>query len=561
MLFRSVRVKKMRQIKNLERVRDYERAPGATPGRVVRKWRPSVGLITGLVMVAALTLPLAGLFFFRIYEDQIIHQTEAELIAQSAALAAVVRREIEAGTPDAYPLGAAVPPPAPTEPYQPIPPTLDLTRDDLLARRPEGKSATAPATPGFVALGERLAPDFTDTQRVTLAGFRLLDPNGTVIAGRDELGLSLAHVEEVADALRGHFRSVLRLRISKHDPPPVYSWSRGTGVRVFTAMPVVVRDHVAAVIYASRTPSNIFKSFYQERWKVAMAGLTIAGLALLIGLLFQRTITGPMRELMHRTDAMRRGERDALTALSHHGTAEFARLSQSFLDMADHLQTRWDFIATFTAHVSHELKSPLTAIKGAAELLRDDLDPAGIAMTADDRRRFLDNIIADAGRLTAIVQSLRELARAETTPVTGVATLQAVTADLRATWPRLAIATAGDDTLTIAMAADNLRIVLSHLADNAVRHGATHLAIAARGTDDEVQLTIADDGDGISPNNRDRIFDSFFTTRRDSGGTGMGLPIVRAMLAAHHGRIDLSEPVAGAAGAVFVITLPRAADA
>ena len=68
-----------------------------------------------------------------------------------------------------------------------------------------------------------MMPDLIATQNVTLAGFRLLDPNGVVIAGRDEVGLSLAHLNEVAQALHGRFSAALRARISKHDQPPLYS--------------------------------------------------------------------------------------------------------------------------------------------------------------------------------------------------------------------------------------------------------------------------------------------------------------------------------------------------
>ena len=103
------------------------------------------------------------------------------------------------------------------------------------------------------------------TQKVTLAGFRILDPHGTVIAGRRETGMSLAHIEEVAAALQGRYRGALRVRISGQPPPPIYSISRGTGLRVFSAMPVIVDNHVAGVIYASRTPSNIFRHLYEER--------------------------------------------------------------------------------------------------------------------------------------------------------------------------------------------------------------------------------------------------------------------------------------------------------
>lgn len=526
--------------------------------QVARKWRPSVGLIVSMVMVAALALPLAGLFFFRIYENQLIHQTESELIGQSAALAAVMRREIESA-PENLVLGAEVAAPASVseERYTPIMPTLDLTTDHMLGRRPEARPAAAPAAAGFVTLGARLTPDLVAIQQVTLAGFRLLDPHGVVIAGREEIGLSLAHIEEVADALQGRFRNVMRARISKHAPPPLYSSSRGTGVRIFIAMPVVLHGRVAGVVYASRTPSNIFKSFYEERGKVALAALTIASLALLIGFVFLRTITRPLRELTRRTAAIGRGDRSALRPLDHHGATEIAQLSQSFLDMAATLQNRSDFIATFAAHVSHELKSPLTSIQGAAELLRDDLDSSLRGMSADDRRRFLDNIISDTERLTAVVRRLHELARAEAAPTEEQTRIVDALADLRSGFPTLEIEENGDIDLPIRMSAESARIVLVHLADNASRHGATLLTITAARRSDELHVTIRDNGAGVSPANRDKIFDSFFTTRRDSGGTGMGLAIVRALLQAHGGSIALAEH-GTPAGATLVLTVPLA---
>ncbi len=521
------------------------------------KWRPGMGLIVALVIMTALALPLASLFFFRIYENQLIHQTEAELIGQAAVLAAVMEREIEATLPADTPLGVVVPgaPADPDMPYAPILPSLDLTGDEILGPRPPAQMPAVPSDSAFAALGERLAPVLVEVQRVTLAGFRLLDPRGVVIAGREEVGQSLAHVAEVAAALHGDFRAVMRVRISKHRPPPLYSLSRGTDVRLFVAMPVVARGHVAGVVYASRTPTNIFKSFYEERGKVAAAGLTILVLAGLIGFIFQRAITRPIGELMKRTLAIGRGDRAAaLTPLAHYGTAEFAALSQGFLDTAHALQNRSDFIATFAAHVSHELKSPLTAIQGAAELLRDDLDAPAPRMSLADQRRFLDHIVADAGRLTVIVQRLRDLARAENSLTAGETTLRTVVANVRAGFASLRIHLEGDADEPIRMAAENARIVLDHLADNAVRHGARSLTVACRREGDALHVTVRDDGAGISAANQEKVFETFFTTRRDTGGTGMGLPIVRAMLEAHGGRITLAAR--DGAGATFLLVLP-----
>jgi signal transduction histidine kinase len=522
------------------------------------KWRPSLSLVVFFVLTSVLTLPLFSLYFLKVYQNQLIQQTEAELIAQSAALSAVFHREVETGIPQGVALGTSVPSAAQKlsdEPYQPIWPALELASESVLPPRPEARAPPAPADPAFVALGARMMPDLIATQNVTLAGFRLLDPNGIVIAGRNEVGLSLAHLEEVSRALQGRFSGILRVRISKHQQPSLYSMSRGTGIRVFIAMPVIVRDQVAGVVYASRTPSNVFKYLYERRKKLILAAFSMIVPTLLIGFLFHRTITEPMRELVERTNLVGKGDRNALRPLKRHGTSEFARLSQSFLEMARRLNTRSSFISTFATHVSHELKSPLTSIQGAAELLRDDIDAATPTMTDKDKRKFLDNIIADAGRLTQISGRLRDFARAENPVAVGAAKLSASITDLRAAFPSLDIRASGDLDTPMRVSEENATIIFSNLADNAMRHGSSTLDISAARQANALLVKVIDNGEGVSPNNRTQIFDSFFTTRRDSGGTGMGLAIVRAMLDAHGGAVRLLEAEQGTA---FELTIPVA---
>ena len=304
-------------------------------------------------------------------------------------------------------------------------------------------------------------------------------------------------------------------------------------------MPVIVRDQVAGVVYASRTPSNVFKNLYEQRAKAALAVLFMTVPTLLIGFLFHRTITEPMRELVERTNQIGKGDRAALRPLKRHGTGEFATLSQSFLEMARRLDMRSHFISTFATHVSHELKSPLTSIQGAAELLRDDVDEPD--MDDDDRRKFLDNIIADTDRLAKISGRLRDLARAENPVAVGATKLTDAVASLRSSFAALDIRASGDLDMPVRMSEENAMIILSNLADNATRHGGTVFDLSATRQGTLLVLNVSDNGEGVSPNNRTRIFDSFFTTRRDSGGTGMGLAIVRAVLEAHGGTIRLAE--------------------
>ena len=507
-----------------------------------RKWRPSLRLIMFAVLILVAMLPLVGLFFFRIYDNQLIRQTQAELIAQSRVLAAVYAEEVIGRLAAGIPLGAELSPelrPDPPDAVTPIRPLLDLTADDLFVRRPDALPAPKPADAAYLAVGARLMPIILETQKVTLAGFRILDPQGVVIAGRDELGQSLAHIDEVAAALQGQYKAALRIRIPDKVPPPIYSISRGVGVHVFSAMPVIVNGHVAGVIYTSRTPRNIFEHLYQERGKFAAAAAAVALSTLLIGLVVSRTITRPMHELIQRAGLIGRGDRDAFRPLAHYGTRDFAELSRHFFAMAERLANRSDYIANFSAHLTHELKSPLTSIKGAAELLLDSLASPEGSLTPAEQQRFLGNILGDAARLETMAQRLRELARAETAPQNERTGLAGVVVRLRERFPDAAIAADGCAGLEIGMSSETALIVLTHLVDNALRHNARRIRLEAAGKAHAVDVNVTNDGDPISPHNAERIFDAFFTTRRDSGGTGMGLAIVRSVMTSHGGAIML----------------------
>jgi signal transduction histidine kinase len=519
------------------------------------KWRPRLATVVLAILIMVLALPLVGLFFFRLYENQLIRQTEGELIAQGAVIAAIYAQDVRDAGISQDKLGGPVEAEnddasrGDDSPYQPIEPSLDLASDYLLPTRPAGIAATT--DPAFAAIGASLSGILDTTQKTTLAGFRLLDPKGVVIAGRDEVGLSLAQVEEVREALAGRYASVLRQRIPDQPPPPLYSVSRGTKVRVFVAMPSAVDGHVAGVIYLSRTPNNIIKHLYGERGKVTLAAIAMLLGTLLIALVFLRTVSRPIYALMERTRRIAAGDREAIRPLDHHGTREMAELSAAFLDMAEKLQARSDSIQTFATHVSHELKSPLTAIQGAAELLRD----SGEAMDAAERKRFSGNIVTDAGRLNLLVRRLLDLARAENLAPSGESTSLDAALALLPVDGRLAVSIEAGGGIGLRISAENAAIVLANLIDNSARHGATQVVLAATAAEDKVTITVSDDGAGISPSNRSRIFEPFFTTRRESGGTGMGLGIVLALLKAHDGTIALVD---SGRGTRFEISLPAA---
>jgi signal transduction histidine kinase len=146
-----------------------------------------------------------------------------------------------------------------------------------------------------------------------------------------------------------------------------------------------------------------------------------------------------------------------------------------------------------------------------------------------------------------MAQRLRELARAESLPQNERTELAPVIADLRSRFPASSIEASGRLDRTIGMSGEKALIVLSHLADNAMRHRARTIRLEAVDERTTLLVTVCNDGEPISAPNRDRIFDAFFTTRRDQGGTGMGLAIARAVMASHGGSIKLKPTDEGAA--------------
>jgi signal transduction histidine kinase len=138
-----------------------------------------------------------------------------------------------------------------------------------------------------------------------------------------------------------------------------------------------------------------------------------------------------------------------------------------------------------------------------------------------------------------MTQRLRELARAETAPQNEQTALTQVVGGLKNRFPTRTIEATGCLERSIGMSSEKALIVLSHLTDNAIRHNAKSVRLEAGMEGTSVRMTVSNDGDSISDANREKIFDAFFTTRRDTGGTGMGLSIVRAIMTSHGGSIRL----------------------
>lgn len=543
------------------------------PARTLRT--PRLRTIFFTVNVLILLLPLGGIVLLRLYESVLIRRTENELIVQGAHVAAAyalaVSDELErdgrgSSTPESYGIPLRGELTNSDDILLPIEPSLDLARDKIFPPPREARPAEEPADVVARTAGKRISPALRQAQRITLAGIRVVDFRGVVVGTtRSEMTLSLGHREEIRRALLGENVALMRQRISDEPSPPLDSISRGTQLRVFVGMPVLHENRVWGAVLLSRTPQAVGQSLYNIRGFILSGAVALLAMIALISIFTSRTITRPMDELIRQTERVASGEKGAATPLSRPGTLEVRQISEAIARMAQTLEERSDYINTFARGVSHEFKTPLASIRGTVELLRDHLEE----MTDEERDRFLGNLEQDRSRLTRLVSRLTDLARAdvikprqETCDVGPV--IQELVERLRDDGLELTL-DHDREVAKVRMARETLESVLTNLIDNARQHGgpgvvvqlSSRLVEGEGDRRDMVEIKVCDNGPGVSQANRERIFDRFFTTARNRGGSGLGLSIVKSLVGVHRGEIEFdSEP----GRTEFLISLPAADD-
>jgi len=501
-----------------------------------------------LLFVAA--LPGVAALALRVYENALVRQTEAELTAQSAAIAASAAL--------LWP-GVATPAPQdsaddPRESFDDAPSRVDLRSSPVLPERPAASATPARTEPTAQQVANRLAPAIAETKRATLASILLLDQQGLLLNGRDR-GLSLAQVPEVRSALSGVPRTVLRHNDAYLRDTPLDWISRATSIRMHQARPVVVHGEVVGVVLVARSPRALFRGMWEDRGKIALGVAAIFALLLVLTGVLARAIVSPVERLSRASKALAQGRHSAPRRPTLE-VREIGSLYDDFAAMSAAIARRSRYLRDFAAALSHEFKTPLAGLSGGIELLQDH----GATMAEDDRQRFLANMAADAGRLSRLVSRLMELAqadmgRADPAACTDLGPLLGTVAQgLRRDDFSIALDIPAD-LPALAAEAGAVEAILITLAENARQAGASQLTITARASDGDVLIRLTDNGPGIPAADRDRVFDPFFTSKRASGGTGLGLPIARALAENGHGQLEL-EP--SEVGTTFALTLPAA---
>jgi signal transduction histidine kinase len=327
-------------------------------------------------------------------------------------------------------------------------------------------------------------------------------------------------------------------------------------------------EHPVGYVELSHSPDFTAEALATTRRAVLLAGSAATLMAAVVGLLVSRGLTAPIRSLTSAASQMSSG--DLSTRALVHGEDEIGQLAQQFNQMAEGLEASFaelaserDALRRFMADASHELRTPITALKTFNELLQGAAEDDSAV-----RAEFLGESQDQLNRLEWITENLLDLSRLEA----GLVTLDVGTHDAGELMETAAGAfralaqekginlSVETPALPVEVHCDSRRIelALSNLLDNALKFtppGGT-AEVGAEQAGESVHLWVQDSGPGIDPADLPHIFERFYRGRdRRVEGSGLGLAIVQSIVQAHGGQVSVQSQLG--TGSRLVIELPN----
>jgi len=394
------------------------------------------------------------------------------------------------------------------------------------------------------------------------AGIVIFDSDG----GRDE-GKDYSRWNDVYKTLRGEYGA----RSTRSDPAKASSSYMYIGAPIRKA-----GGGIAGVVTVSK-PSNSIDLFLRAaRGKIVAGGLIAAFAVALLGMILSALILHPIQRLTVYARAIRDGRAAPLPAL---GRSEIGEMGRAFEEMREALEGR-KYVEQYVHTLTHELKSPMSSVRGAAELLQED-------MPADKRAGFLGNIRSEIDRMQSLVDRMLDLSGLESRR--GLQESQAVEMSGLATevWERLASALARKEIVFHAEMESGvwvrgekflLQQAYQNLLENAIAFSPRggRLEVRTRRVDPlpnaatgrskglvtllkpMVEIEILDQGPGIPAFAREKVFEKFFSLQRPDTGrksSGLGLTIVQEITRLHQGSVSLENRAEGGLRVVWVLPI------
>lgn len=324
---------------------------------------------------------------------------------------------------------------------------------------------------------------------------------------------------------------------------------------MYVAAPVVEQGKIIGVLSVGKPNSAMAPVIHRSERRILWAGGVLLGIALLIGLFVAWWINRSISTLSRYADSV---TTDTPLPLPNPGSSELHKLAQALENMRIRLEGK-NYIERYVHALTHELKSPIAAIRGAAEILAEQPPPQVAA-------RFIDNILVQNARMQSLVEKLLAQARLENrveitpeavrvdslfTRLADARSAQLATKEIALTLQPASLYVEGDPDL--------LEQALGNLLDNAIDftpQGGS-IELAAREERGQIQLIVTDSGSGIPDYAQDRIFERFYSLPRENGvkSSGLGLAFVREVARLHQGDITLRNRDEG--GVMATLTLHR----
>lgn len=430
----------------------------------------------------------------------------------------------------------------------------ELARDDLLA----GRIADGRFAEGVRALaGRDIGADIWGFEK-RRAQYRVYvtDARGIVVfdSSGDAVGDDYSAWNDVHRTLRGEYGA----RSTRSDPADDQSSV------MHVAAPI--RDEAGRIVGSLTVakPNQVIAPFIERSQAVVMRwGWVLMGAALLVGLVASWWLSRQLQKLRRYADAVTAGERAVLPRTA----GEFADLGRALETMRDRLEGK-QYVERYVHALTHELKSPLAAIRGAAELLEDGDAPA---MPPADRDRFVASIRQQGERMAMMIDKLLALAAVEhrqriedPRPIDLGGVLHDVGEDAMPRARQAGVSLQWPDGASLPGVRGDaflLRQAIDNLVENAIDFAPpdSRVEVSVRAADGEVVVEVADRGPGVPDYAVRRVFERFYSLPRPRGGSrssGLGLCFVAEVAALHGGRARLDPREGG--GTVATLVLPAA---
>ena len=360
------------------------------------------------------------------------------------------------------------------------------------------------------------------------------DVRGKVVFDSAQLALGQDYSQwrDVARTLRGEYGARATREVQEDDRSSV----------MYVAAPVMHERQVIGVLTVAKPVATVQAFIDRAERKIVVSGLWLLALSAAVGVAVTLWVVASIRRLRSYANAIEAGKK--LVAPQIPG--ELGELARAMQAMRLRVEGR-EYIEAYVRALTHELKSPLAAIRGAGELLQEPLPEA-------DRQEFTADVLAQTERLQTLVDRLLELSKLEQRQELQHPRMLALgdfvksfAAQARAERPHIAIEVSADAPGPLCrIDTDLLALALGNLVDNAAAFAPADsvVMLSAQGT----TITVQDSGPGVPDYALDKLGQKFFSTVRPDGvtkGSGLGLAIVQQVMALHGGRMEVGNTQPG----------------